>query len=99
MTPYEYFLYSRGFALREEISQVPFRRLYQLIHNCHAKNAIFGAAIISHWPLPLIDGEITGMNDIESRNEEMAVHRAANAERKQRQKELKQRQENANGRA
>lgn len=94
MIPYEYHLYSRGFSLREQIAQVPFRRLWGLLYNVHAKHQITGTAIASYWPLPDIDRAIMGMDDMEARKAEFEMHRQANKERKARQLELQKRQQN-----
>lgn len=94
MIPYEYHLFSRGFSLREQIEQVPFRRLWQLLYNVHAKHQIVGTAISSYWPLPDIDKSIMGMDDMEARKAEWAVLQDANKARKARQLELQKRQQN-----
>lgn len=96
MVPHEYHLYAQGFALREQITQLPFRRLYQLLYNVNSKSPIRGSAIFAHWPLPDIDKQISGMNDIDARKQEWEAAQEANRQRKQRQLELKQRQEDAN---
>lgn len=98
MVPYEYHLYSRGFSLREQIEQVPFRRLWQLLYNVHAKNQITGSAIASYWSLPDIDRAIMGMDDMDARREEWAVMVKASKERNARQLELQKRQQNEQGR-
>lgn len=94
MVPYEYHLYSRGFSLREQIEQVPFRRLWQLLYNVHAKHQITGSAIAKYWPLPDIDRSIMGMDDMDSRRAEWALLQEANRDRKARQLELQKRQQN-----
>lgn len=94
MVPYEYHLFSRGFSLREQIEQVPFRRLWQLLYNVHAKHPITGSAIASYWPLPDIDKSIMGMDDMEARKADWAALQEANKERKDRQLELQKRQQN-----
>lgn len=94
MTLKEYNLYAQGCALREQITQLPFRRLYQLIYNVNFKNPLHGSAIAQRWPLPDIDKMM--IPDEVYMRERMDEALEANRKRKEREKELKRRQENAN---
>jgi len=56
MTPDEYDKYAHGYFYREQLSHVPFRRLYQLLYNVNSKTKISTAgSLAAHWPLPLVD--------------------------------------------
>jgi hypothetical protein len=60
MSPDEYNMYAYGYFMRLQVSQVPFRKLYQLLYNVNAargKQISSIGSLSQHWPLPMVDKE------------------------------------------
>lgn len=95
MTPYQYNLYAQGCAFREQVQQLPFRRIYHKLHNSNSKRPISFTELKQYWPLPDIDKTHVDTDEMDEMRERMKSLREANEARKQRQEELKKRQDAA----
>lgn len=95
MTPYQYNLFAQGCALREQIVQLPLRKIFHLLYNVNTKNGLSYDELKQKWPLPDVDKMHVDADQMVEMRDRMRELREANMKRKLRQEELKKRQENA----
>lgn len=82
MTFDEYHQTCQGYLMSKQRGQVPFRKLYQLIYNANSKQKIRSIGSLSqHWPLPLVDGHIGVIVDMDSMRERWEETKRKKAER------------------
>jgi len=66
MSPDDYHQACQGFIRKRDtdrqLDQIPFRRLYQLIYNCHSKKQVLGNEIVKMWSIPIVDGMALSMD-------------------------------------
>lgn len=70
----------QGYLTARQKDQVPFRKLYQLIHDCNSKHPIQAGKLEKIWPLHMLDGSPDADEDYMKDRWERS--RAANAARK-----------------
>lgn len=66
MTFDEYHHTCQGYLMSKQKSQVPFRKLYQIIYNANSKHPIRSIGALSqHWRLPMVDGLLSSNMDFD----------------------------------